>query len=553
MTQKKIVQLVKQKARIWMNKKMHYSIFRVISLPLILACALCACCDYWGYFAKVHPNDNIIKAVCVGGLLLFMYMYRLWIYTYDKSTKFIVKGGLITLRMLWILLPPILIYLSEKGVLSCSIPFMSNWGMRFYVTIVLSILLLGSCSLMWRVRNSVTQPLSYILVFGTIVSFELAMWFIADGLCSFYLQTPVVKDVWDWLCLNLRIQRGSDINWLSIGGTFLTGCLVVISWAKDSPCASWNPFSAKELEISGRMPFLSMGVWTFICYATIMKYERFATLCGVILLCTNVATSFYCHHLQSEKSIRRRVLLKLNCLSLPKLVTAAKLSIVSNEEHTDSLNEICQRETVQLSHYVRDMQRISAHIINKMLKKGNKEQVRSMKLLIDEMYKQLQFSKHMDTIGILIGMGCIPLEIDEYKNFRYYYYYITKMMHALYDSSTPSMEYKFYRKPDDSVAFYAHIQKGMILGLYALQCYHKNMSEADISYREKKANRSIEVKLEQVIEQYEKMFLDERGWLTRVRKSMELSILAPEMISSTNSTKPYANAAFNTIIAQVYQ
>ena len=555
MTQKKAVQWAKRNAHLLMNKMMHYSVYRVISEPLIVAYALCACCDYLKYFSQSQPHDNITKIACVGGFLLYMCIYHLGIIAHDKSNKPLVRWILLISRVFLILLPTIFICSSEKyGIILRPIPFVSYWGMRFYITIVLSLLLLGSCSIMWRVRNSVTQPLSYILVFGTIVSFELAIWFIADGLSLFYLQTPKVEVVWNWLCLNLRIQHGSSISWISIGGTFLTGCLVVISWAKDSPCASWNPFSAKELEISGRMPFLSMGVWTFICYATTMSYQRFAALCGVILLCTNIATSFYCHHLQSEKSIRRRVLLKLNCLSLPRLVTAAKLSIGSEPEQTALINRIGQRETEQLSHYIRNMQRISAHIINKMLEKGNKEQIRSMKLLIDETYEQLQFSKQMDTIGILIGMGCIPSEMDEYRNFRYYHYYITKMMSAFYDSSAPRMVHKFYRKADSNMeVFYAHVRKGMIIGLYALQCYHKNMSAADISYWEKNANCSIEGKLELIIKRYEKDFSKEHEWLTSVRKSMELGILSPEMISSTSKTKPYDNAAFNEIITQVYQ
>lgn len=95
--------------------------------------------------------------------------------------------------------------------------------------------------------------------------------------------------------------------------------------------------------------------------------------------------------------------------------------------------------------FIEDVQRIVMHVIANMKIRRNKQQVRYMYELIEEFLTCLQPVRKEETLSFILGLACIPSELDDLTDLGYYIYYFDKLYGGIsvkeYEKSIQSLRY----------------------------------------------------------------------------------------------------------------
>lgn len=141
----------------------------------------------------------------------------------------------------------------------------------------------------------------------TIVTYLLAIWGMMAVLSSGNIYT-LCHDRWDrfWIFFLKSIGAGKipDMsNWLSMGLTLLTGCLIVLSWSPNIAHAEWNPYPSYRLESPQRRALVAFGFLIIVVFSILAKLDRVTLLGFLLLLATDITIMFYCYLMQTDEHI----------------------------------------------------------------------------------------------------------------------------------------------------------------------------------------------------------------------------------------------------------
>lgn len=354
---------------------------------------------------------------------------------------------------------------------------------------LIAFMLIGIAARLWNKRLTSEAARSVVFVVFSLLAFVATTWLTVNNLHMACRYIPCLHAIWKMMWGGVGGVGSWDISWMSIGGTFLAGCLVVISWSKEVPCSTWNPFTAQELSISERVPFIGLALWTAMSYAVQREMNRLAYLYCVILMCVSVATSIRCYQMQNKNNIRARIRIKLDwehvvyaCQEVELLDrkdsnTGSVWVIKSKDGSNDGNSEIIST----LVAFVMDFQRISSRVIHNMKHENNREQVSCMQGLIDHLYQKSPQKRKVAEIGLLVGLGCVPYDIDDYQWWKYYAFYIRRLCNEAICA-------KF--DDDAKKEFWEFVTVGIFTGLLATSYYIENSKIMD----ENLTNLSADIK-----------------------------------------------------------
>lgn len=206
-------------------------------------------------------------------------------------------------------------------------------------------------------------------------------------------------------------------------------------------------------------------------------------------MCVSVATSIRCYQMQNKNNIRARIRKKLDwehvvyaCQEVELLdrtdSSTGSVWLINNKEDTSSRDiEIISK----LVAFVKDFRRISSCVIHNMERENNREQVSCMQELIEYLYQKSPQKEKVAEIGLLVGLGCVPYDIDDYQWWKYYAFYIRRLCNEA-----------ICAKCDDDAKkeFWEFVTVGIFMGLLATSYYIENSRIMD----ENLNNLSVEIK-----------------------------------------------------------
>ncbi len=303
--------------------------------------------------------------------------------------------------------------------------------------------LLCICILLHSKNKTSSQALNYTIIFLQLFLFAYSIWLCVTAVYTFYTDTVCFKETWESFLKFLPHQHiaASEIGWISLVSSFVTGSMIVISWSKDNPCTKWNPFSAKELHILDKMPFITLALWVFVCWATIYNAHRLQMISGILLICNNISISLSCYHFQNDEMVRHKVLYKLQPQKIYRLLRRIPFDITDPTNNSDSSLE----NAASLTSFLEDMQQISTYIIDHISSYNARKQVRYMTELLNELMLPLKSCPKGETFAFFMGIGCVPdklnLKEDSILDHLYYINQIIIETHTIWNSPNSKIYY----------------------------------------------------------------------------------------------------------------
>jgi len=501
------------------------TVFRFISLPVIFLLYICF------FHELLHKSfSSVISPVAYYVSLVFVSIVLAVLYCFLRPCGAKRKITQILLQTLCVCVPIIVTY---------AIP-LSKFDRDFFFRLTLIVCLLCISSFCWSIREKSTYYVKLISVIVSIILYAFSVWLSIQSIHNFYKQTTLLATLWNkgWkLCFQ---SPNWSHSWLSIAGAFFTGSLVVISWSREKPCSTWNPYSAKELAVALKLPFVSLSLWVMILYAVTSELHRMAGMCCILLVCCDITTLFYCYHLQDEKSVRRHIIRKLNWLALPEALDKIGLNGIKVSK-TSSKKQSSKREIEAIVDFVKGLQKISSHIIQNMKIESNKTQVKKIVYLIDDMCHVLSSSSTHSFVGIFIGMGCVPCEIDNNEDIGLYRYYLDRLTSYLRGKAD---ETNSYQKD-----IYQGIVFGVLLGMCALQLSQQTQAVITGVVTKKEGTMLFDKEIG-----IQFSFLSEinQCYFARMKILIE-SVIATPTTPLVDGAKQYANDILAHIWKELYQ
>lgn len=340
---------------------------------------------------------------------------------------------------------------------------------KFYFFVFVQIL--GVVLWMLLSSRSFLSTKSRILpMLSALLAFTLTVWCACQGLYILFQRTVIAQSSWDYLWQLFIPTTPNVINncieklpLLSAGITFLSGCLLIIAWAKERPCANWNPFTARELLLSNRAIYMSLAVLLVLSFSLTIEAYRLAFLSFMVLCAANVAIAFYCHQLQSTEYITQKVidyLLRSGIhRSFSKQLSLSDISTINTDEISLDHSDIMMKS----KEFVERMQSISSTAIKHMRENISKNQVELMFEFINRIQRQVK--KAEVAVGFLLGLGCIPPEVDDEVLVCNYIFYLSELFSNIYPVDGTSQSIPDYQ---------AAVMLGMLVGSEALRLQIKN-------------------------------------------------------------------------------
>ena len=110
--------------------------------------------------------------------------------------------------------------------------------------------------------------------------------------------------IWDVLLKSFhRTDLPNMENWISVGLTLLTGCLIVLSWSPGIAHDEWNPYPSYKLESPARRALMALGFLVVVIYSILAKWGKITLLAFFLLLATDLTIMIYCYVMQTETHV----------------------------------------------------------------------------------------------------------------------------------------------------------------------------------------------------------------------------------------------------------
>lgn len=494
-------------------------------------------CRYWRHYTYFLITLYIISTCFMGASLKYMLQWG-WIPSnFLHPWILYLISGLLGLFFVYIAAIARVMRKKEKSTEApIYIPFAIYEGVSFlfflikqetfFLMFFIAQLILITSYMFWRWAQKQDHSSKYIVVVISVILILLASIVVTHCAYIFYNNSDLLSAGmnWMWSIVPNDLSQISDFiahqSWLAIGITLILACLLIVSWAKDTPCKDWNPFSAYDLKLSNTVLFANLWLLMMLLYGMIIQSNRLIFVIFFALLASSVTTSIYCHHMQSNTYVLGKVKKHLKLFDIKYFGCKGHEILIQKEVNDNIIHEY--------SHYIIKLQDVCSTIIRHMRDNNCNRQINHSLALIKSIGTRLNHHDCPKNIGFLTGLGLVPPEIDTEVSITDTIIYLTRLLAAVkklietpesydppfwpkaweYITYTGKMTYykilkqtKYYKpspKPDlDKNIYYRFFTLGMYSALFSL-VHTINTSPTDVSEYNEPLN-ALCLKFEQAI------------------------------------------------------
>ena len=249
-------------------------------------------------------------------------------------------------------------------------------------------------------------------------------------------------------------------NWLTPGITFYLGCLVIMTWSKDSPCKKWNPFSAQDLRMTGSVVTYATVYFSALLYTYANGMKTTSFFLVLFLLSTDLYTVFLCNSQNIHGLVRKKLVIQLDPHAIEECLLSHRTFGIGGKEGITPVSDATEEVNNRLTPFAHALSSIASTMILSDL--TSREKAYQMIALADTISLCLDNKEESMlipyTLGFTFGFSCIPRglkhKIEQIQDFY------DEMLLLLHNHSNSP--------------FYEMIRCGLFLGIIRLSPKDRN-------------------------------------------------------------------------------
>lgn len=251
-------------------------------------------------------------------------------------------------------------------------------------------------------------------------------------------------------------------NWLTPGITFYLGCLVIMTWSKDSPCKKWNPFTAQDLRMTGSVVTYATVYFSALLYTYANGMKTTSFFLVIFLLSTDLYTVFLCNSQNIHGLVCKKIVEQLDPHAIEECLRSHRTFGIGGKDGITPVSDATEEINNRLAPFAHALSSIASTMILSDL--SSREKAYQMIALADTISLCLDNKDESVlvpyTLGFTFGFSCIPRNIKQKKEQIQDFY--DEMLLLLHNHS--------------SSPFYEMIKCGLFLGIIRLSPKERNDS-----------------------------------------------------------------------------